>query len=165
MLNPVLFDKLEKIARIIRGSNLPFGGIQLILSGDLLQLPVVKGAGNKNDHNMEFVTDANSWKKCIGNNIVLLTEIMRQKDFHFKEILLKIRVGNIDKQVRSVLSQHMKKENNKKLKKEEIQPTRLFCLKKYVQDLNDSELKKLEDSGKNLLILMLWLKNIQKKQS
>ncbi len=35
MLNPVLFDKLEKIARIIRGSNLPFGGIQLILSGDL----------------------------------------------------------------------------------------------------------------------------------
>ncbi len=39
MLNPVLFDKLEKIARIIRGSNLPFGGIQLILSGDLLQLP------------------------------------------------------------------------------------------------------------------------------
>ncbi len=90
---------------------------------------------------MEFVTDANSWKKCIGNNIVLLTEIMRQKDFHFKEILLKIRVGNIDKQVRSVLSQHMKKENNKKLKKEEIQPTRLFCLKKYVQDLNDSELK------------------------
>ncbi len=66
MLNPVLFDKLEKIARIIRGSNLPFGGIQLILSGDLLQLPVVKGAGNKNDHNMEFVTDANSWKKCIG---------------------------------------------------------------------------------------------------
>ncbi len=53
---------------------------------------------------MEFVTDANSWKKCIGNNIVLLTEIMRQKDFHFKEILLKIRVGNSDKQVRSVLS-------------------------------------------------------------
>ncbi len=151
MLNPVLFDKLEKIARIIRGSNLPFGGIQLILSGDLLQLPVVKGAGNKNDHNMEFVTDANSWKKCIGNNIVLLTEIMRQKDFHFKEILLKIRVGNIDKQVRSVLSQHMKKENNKKLKKEEIQPTRLFCLKKYVQDLNDSELKKLEDSGKKFI--------------
>ncbi len=85
MLNPVLFDKLEKIARIIRGSNLPFGGIQLILSGDLLQLPVVKGAGNKNDHTMEFVTDANSWKKCIGNNIVLLTEIMRQKDFISKK--------------------------------------------------------------------------------
>ncbi len=127
---------------------------------------MVKGAGNKNDHNMEFVTDANSWKKCIGNNIVLLTEIMRQKDFHFKEILLKIRVGNIDKQVRSVLSQHMKKENNKKLKKEEIQPTRLFCLKKYVQDLNDSELKKLEDSGKKFINFKCsGLKNIQKKQS
>lgn len=34
MLSPVLFDKLEEIARTIRFNNKPFGGIQLILSGD-----------------------------------------------------------------------------------------------------------------------------------
>ncbi len=76
---------------------------------------------------MEFVTDANSWKKCIGNNIVLLTEIMRQKDFHFKEFLSQsLGLGNIDKQVRSVLSQHMKKENNIKIKKEEKYNQRVY---------------------------------------
>ncbi len=40
----------------------------------------------------------------------------------------------------------MKKENNKKLKKEEIQPTRPILFKEICADLNDSELKKLEDS-------------------
>ncbi len=70
MLNPVLFDKLENRARIIRGSNLPFGGISINLIWRSFTASSVKEHGNKNDHNMEFVTDANSWKKCIGNNIV-----------------------------------------------------------------------------------------------
>ena len=36
-----LFDTLELIARIIRGSDAPFGGIQLVVSGDFFQLPPV----------------------------------------------------------------------------------------------------------------------------
>lgn len=35
------FSKLEKIARIVKKNNRPFGGIQLILCGDFLQLPPV----------------------------------------------------------------------------------------------------------------------------
>jgi hypothetical protein len=34
MLSPELFDKLEEIARVIRSDPRPFGGIQLVLSGD-----------------------------------------------------------------------------------------------------------------------------------
>jgi ATP-dependent DNA helicase PIF1 len=45
MMNPDLFDKLEALARKIRLNNKPFGGIQLILSGDFLQIPPV----NSND--------------------------------------------------------------------------------------------------------------------
>ena len=41
MLNPDLFDKLEEIARNIRRDERPFGGIQLILSGDFCQLPCI----------------------------------------------------------------------------------------------------------------------------
>jgi ATP-dependent DNA helicase PIF1 len=154
MLNPILFDKLEHVARNVRGNSLPFGGIQLILSADLLQLPVVKGGSNayksyeKDGEEMEFVTDALSWKNCMNDNIILLTEIIRQKDSLFKEILLKIRVGNIDNQVKTILTEHMKKTTKSS---EIIQPTRLFCLKRYVQNLNDLELKKLEDSGKKFL--------------
>ena len=35
---------LEKIARVLRNNDEPFGGIQLVLSGDFLQLPVVKSS-------------------------------------------------------------------------------------------------------------------------
>ena len=45
MMNPDLFDKLEALARKIRLNDKPFGGIQLILSGDFLQIPPV----NSND--------------------------------------------------------------------------------------------------------------------
>jgi hypothetical protein len=38
MLEAEFFDKMEKVARIVRDSNLPFGGIQVILCGDFLQV-------------------------------------------------------------------------------------------------------------------------------
>lgn len=41
MLDGELFDKLEVIARKIRRNDRPFGGIQLVLTGDFCQLPPV----------------------------------------------------------------------------------------------------------------------------
>lgn len=44
MMDGRLFDALEHVARKVRGSAAPFGGVQLILSGDFHQLPpVAKG--------------------------------------------------------------------------------------------------------------------------
>jgi ATP-dependent DNA helicase PIF1 len=37
MIDGVLFDKLEVIARTVRRSSKPFGGIQVLLSGELLR--------------------------------------------------------------------------------------------------------------------------------
>jgi ATP-dependent DNA helicase PIF1 len=41
MLDGELFDKLEGLARKIRRNNKPFGGVQLVLTGDFCQLPPV----------------------------------------------------------------------------------------------------------------------------
>lgn len=41
MIDGDLFDKLEAVACSVRNNDRPFGGIQLILSGDFLQLPPV----------------------------------------------------------------------------------------------------------------------------
>jgi hypothetical protein len=43
MLEGTLFDKLEYVARKVRNYDAPFGGIQLVLSGDFLQVrtPIV----------------------------------------------------------------------------------------------------------------------------
>jgi ATP-dependent DNA helicase PIF1 len=40
MLQGELLDKLEELARRIRGNQRPFGGIQLILCGDFFQCAV-----------------------------------------------------------------------------------------------------------------------------
>lgn len=45
MVEAALFEKLEYIARVVRGNQYPFGGIQLVLSGDFFQLPPIQRAG------------------------------------------------------------------------------------------------------------------------
>ena len=47
MVDGVYFDKLEAVARAVRKSKKPFGGIQLVICGDFLQLPPVSKDGKK----------------------------------------------------------------------------------------------------------------------
>lgn len=47
MVDGDFFDKLEKVAQVVKKNSQPFGGIQLILSGDFFQLPPVSKAGEK----------------------------------------------------------------------------------------------------------------------
>jgi len=44
MIDGALMDKLENIARIIRKNKYPFGGIQLVITGDFHQLPPGKSS-------------------------------------------------------------------------------------------------------------------------
>ena len=40
MIDGMFFEALDQIGRVVRGqSTKPFGGIQLVLSGDFFQLP------------------------------------------------------------------------------------------------------------------------------
>ena len=47
MIDADYFDKLEAVARVVRKSKQPFGGVQLVLCGDFLQLPPVAKAGER----------------------------------------------------------------------------------------------------------------------
>jgi len=75
MVDGDLFDKLEGIARIIRNNGRPFGGIQLVITGDFFQLPPVPDYGRIS----KFAFDAATWNTSIENTIGL-TEVFRQKD-------------------------------------------------------------------------------------
>ena len=43
----LMVQKLEYVARTVRGSTAPFGGIHLVLCGDFLQLPPVVARSDK----------------------------------------------------------------------------------------------------------------------
>ena len=65
MLNPDLFDKLEEIARNIRRDERPFGGIQLIISGDFCQLPPID-----KEKEVKYCFESQKWKECIDETVV-----------------------------------------------------------------------------------------------
>ena len=75
MVDGDLFDKLEGIARIIRNNGRPFGGIQLVITGDFFQLPPVPDYGKI----AKFAFDAATWNTSIEHTIGL-TQVFRQKD-------------------------------------------------------------------------------------
>lgn len=75
MVDGHLFDKLEELARILRTSDQPFGGIQLVITGDFFQLPPVSDG----PRGTKFAFEAESWSRCIQHTIKL-TNVFRQKD-------------------------------------------------------------------------------------
>ena len=75
MVDGDLFDKLEGIARTIRNNGRPFGGIQLVITGDFFQLPPVPDHGKV----ARFCFDAGTWTTSIEHTIGL-TQVFRQRD-------------------------------------------------------------------------------------
>ncbi len=90
MVDGELFDKLEQIARNIRNNGRPFGGIQLVITGDFFQLPPVP----EKNAIAKFAFDAATWNTCIEHTI-LLTHVFRQKDPAFASMLNEIRLGKL----------------------------------------------------------------------
>ncbi|KAJ5561136.1 hypothetical protein N7535_009333 [Penicillium sp. DV-2018c] len=90
MVDGDLFDKVEEIARRIRNNGRPFGGIQLVITGDFFQLPPVPDGGRA----ATFAFGAASWTTCIQHTI-LLTNVFRQRDPEFARMLNELRLGNI----------------------------------------------------------------------
>jgi ATP-dependent DNA helicase PIF1 len=88
MIDGELFDKIEYVARRIRGNNACFGGIQLIVTGDFYQLPPV----NPPNPQKYFAFEADCWQKCFDLQVEL-EHVFRQSDGVFVGMLNEIRKG------------------------------------------------------------------------
>lgn len=82
-------QKVEKVARIVKGVDKPFGGIQLIVCGDFLQLPPVVQRGFQGH---KFCFQFPVWKDC-DFRVYNLVKVHRQNDTKFIDILNNIRIG------------------------------------------------------------------------
>lgn len=135
MLSPEIFDKLNKIAQAVRENKKSFGGIQLILSGDFCQLPVVKSS--------KFCFQAESWNICV-HETICLEEILRQEDIEFQECLNEIRLGECSESTEEILKSRL----GVKLNINGIEPTKLYSKNEIVNRVNSEKLQKLISSGK-----------------
>ncbi len=138
MMSPELFDKIDILFQRIRKIQKPFGGIQLILSGDLLQLPPVKSDG--------FIFDSFNWDSAI-DETVYLTEVMRQNESVFISVLNKIRMGEVDEEVRMLLES---RRGIEPVNEFGVKPSQLFSRRDKVKKVNDEELQKLIEMGETI---------------
>jgi len=87
MLNGRTLDFLDFICRKLRRNESAFGGIQLIVTGDLCQLPPVSKTGQ-----YDWAFQSRAWKAA-DFQVIHLTEVKRQDDAEFVRALSEFRFG------------------------------------------------------------------------
>ncbi len=138
MLTPLLLETLDEIAKILRRSQRPFGGMQIVFVGDFLQLPPIT-----KEKVTRFAFESPVWTSLVKRTIQL-KQIFRQKDTTFQNILDEARMGSLSKDSLTILETRI----NQDYKKEKIQPTILFTRRVDVEEINTSHLDKLPGIAK-----------------
>ncbi|XP_047105018.1 ATP-dependent DNA helicase PIF1-like [Schistocerca piceifrons] len=96
MVEGEFFEKLDYVARIVRNNERPFGGIQLILCGDFLQLPPVCRDAKPGQAKICFQSAV--WDQVIHTSFEL-NKVHRQADPEFIKILQNVRIGRITPEI------------------------------------------------------------------
>ncbi|XP_077259188.1 pif1 DNA helicase [Temnothorax americanus] len=139
MVNGDFFDKIEAVARHVRRTERPFGGIQLILCGDFFQLPPV----SRTDDKAKFCFQSEAWQKCVHFNFELQT-VHRQKDKAFVKILNSVRIGRVTDDVVDILKETAKQ----KIEGNGVLATRLCSHVKEADEINEFQLDELKGESK-----------------
>ena len=91
MLHDFRLDMVDEVCRLVRKKDEPFGGIQIIMSGDFFQLPPI----NRGDSRAGgFVVNSEVWRE-LDPVICYLQEQHRQDDEQLLDILNAMRAGDI----------------------------------------------------------------------
>ena len=92
MLHDYRLDLVNKVCQVIRNNNNPFGGIQVILSGDFFQLPPVNRQDSKHG---SFITSSNIWIDDYFTVCYLEQQYRQKEDQKYEDILNGIRAGKL----------------------------------------------------------------------
>ena len=91
MLHDFRLDMIDKVLRTVRENDQPFGGIQLVMSGDFFQLPPVNCP---NEQGGGFVVYSDAWQE-LQPAVLYLERQYRQNDEQLLEILTALRTGDV----------------------------------------------------------------------
>ncbi|KAH8351898.1 hypothetical protein KR084_000446 [Drosophila pseudotakahashii] len=143
MVDGQFFEKIEAVARHIRRNDRPFGGIQLILCGDFLQLPpVIKadfGSAPTVTPQQRFCFQSSAWETCI-QCVYELKQVHRQSDPEFVKILNHLRIGHVNDSITTRLAATSKQ----KIEGNGILATQLCSHTNDANSINESKLENLD---------------------
>lgn len=135
MLHDFRLDMIDQACRLVRKRDEPFGGIQIIMSGDFFQLPPI----NRGDSRAGgFVVNSKVWQE-IDPVICYLEEQHRQDDEVLLDILNSMRAGELRRHHAEKLLERVdaQPENDELL-------TELHTVNVDVDKINDAKLDELD---------------------
>ena len=144
MMSKKIFEILNLLAkRSRRKLALPFGGLQVILSGDFFQLPpVYRPALDDPDCGM-FCFESPLWNWVFEEDAqIALVKNFRQTDNIYMEILNEIREGRLSESHMAVLKQRVGMTLDPAL---ELTPTQIYPINAKVVDVNTLKLMELPE--------------------
>ncbi|MHB8191037.1 MAG: HRDC domain-containing protein [Ferrimicrobium sp.] len=139
MLSGSFLDMLDSLARAIRGADIPFGGLQLVLTGDMFQLPPI----NKLSPDVDFAFHSSAWRD-LDPLSCYLTEQHRQSGDALSEVLQAMRDGSFNSTHLESLNARMGVEHAG-----EFEPTRLYSHNVDVDSINAQRLALIAGATRN----------------
>ena len=134
MLDHQRLDLIDQVCRGFKQNDLPFGGMQVILSGDFFQLPPI----NKKSEQICFINKSKVWND-MNLKVCYLQEQYRQDDDTLVEMLNNIRNNDVGEKVLAPLRTRYRKKIEG-----DILPTKLYTHNVDIDDINEAELEKID---------------------
>lgn len=140
MMSQQLFETLDAVGKAVRKNDQPFGGIQLIFSGDFYQLPPV--GEHDRPETVRFCFESPLWFQTFPkHNHVVLHHIFRQTNEVYQSVLNQLREGRLKRSTNEMLLNLVN--NPPDLSQFDVKPTKLFPTRAMVNHVNQTEMNKL----------------------
>lgn len=138
MLHGKRLDMVNETCKLLRDSEKPFGGLQVVLVGDLFQLPPI----NRNGEMIDFAHTSSAWQE-LAPHVCYLTEQHRQQQDGLLDLLNAMRKGDVDELYEEMLRERMS------AKPDDDEPvTRLYTHNVDVETINQQHLTSLSTAMK-----------------
>lgn len=134
MFDAPRLDAVDTVLRAVRNNDVPFGGIQVVISGDFFQLPPI----TRGNAPVRYAFQAKVWERMSDLVICYLDFVFRQSDDPLLSVLQEIRQGDVSETTIELLQSRLEAELP-----DTITPTRLYTHNADVDAINLEELKKL----------------------
>ncbi len=139
MLHGHRLDMVNQVAKLLRKNEEPFGGLQVVLVGDLFQLPPINRGGEP----IDFAHTSAAWVD-LDPRICYLTEQHRQDSSDgLLGLLVAMRRGDINELHEAALQERLGLQ-----RPNDVVVTRLYSHNMDVDSINQKHLKELSVEGK-----------------
>jgi ATP-dependent DNA helicase PIF1 len=143
MLHGKRLDMVNETCKLLRESDAPFGGLQIILVGDLFQLPPV----NRESELVDFVHTSAAWEE-LSPKICYLSEQHRQAGDRLLDVLEAMRRGAVEEWHTEALMERLGKQPDSG----SAAITRLYAHNLDVDAINQRYLADLSGESKTFIM-------------